>query len=134
MHMEEHHEVLKHFLSLVRENDPLGFDRLMKHVRSDEEHPKQALLNAIATYGEFGKVRTVGAHSQILERLNRHVEPEKGGRIRGIRVALSPAEQKLYETEYVDLIPTLDFGEFVSGLHQLYQMISAQGGDHHDQG
>jgi hypothetical protein len=129
---QDYHEVLKHFLSLVRENDPHGFERLMKHVRLDVEHPRRAMLNAIATYAEFGKVRTAGAHAHILERLNRYVEPEKGGPIRGIRLALSPAEQKLYQTKYVDLVPTLDFGEFVWALHELYETISADGGEHHD--
>ncbi len=131
---EDYHEVLKHFLSLIRENDPVGFERLMKHMRMEEEHPRQALLEAIGTYAEFGKVRTAGAHSHILDRLNRYVETQKGGPIRGIRLALTPAEQKLYETEHVDLIPTLDFGEFVWALHELYETISAQGDEYHDQG
>jgi len=133
MNQDEYHEVLRHFLSLVRKNDPLGFDRLMEHVRLDVERPRRALLNAIATYAEFGSVRTVGAHSHILDRLNHYVEPEEGGPIRGIRVALSRAEQRLYETEYVDLVPTLDFGKFLRALHELYQTISEQGDDHHDQ-
>lgn len=130
---EDYYEVLKHFLSLVRENDPHGFERLMEHLRLDVEHPRQAVLKAIATYAEFGKVRTAGAHAHVLHRLNQYVKTERGGPIRGIHLAFSPAEQKLYETEHVDLVPTPDFGEFVWALHKLYEMISADGGEHHDQ-
>lgn len=130
---DDYHEVASHFLDLVRERDPATFERLIEHVRFDPQRPKRSLLNFIGAYAEMGAVRSVGAHAAILDRLNQHVRTDQAGPVRGIRVALSPAEQQLYRSEYVDLVPILDFSEFAAALRDLYERIMVEGGHDDDE-
>ncbi len=127
MSAEDYHDVASHFLGLVRKRDRVTFDRLIEHIRFDPQNPKRSLLRFMAAYAEMGTVRTIGAHSAILQRLNKYVHTEQQEPVRGIRVSLTPAEQHLYRTEYVDLVPVLDFGEFVSALRDLYHEIEMEG-------
>ena len=130
---DDYHELARHFLDLVRERDSATFERLVEHVRFDPQRPKRSLLNFIRAYAEIGAVRSVGAHAAILDRLNHHVRTEQAGPVRGIRVTLSPTEQRLYRSEYIDLVPTLDFSEFTSALRRLYERIMVEGGPDDDE-
>ena len=96
---EEYNEVMQHFLSLVREHDPVGFERLMQFVSRGPDRPRDSLLHAVAMYHELGSYRTVGTHAQILERLNEHVRTEGGDQIQSIQVSLTPEEQRLFQRD-----------------------------------
>jgi len=97
------------------------------------ESPR-SLLNLIETCGEFGGIRTTGVHAAILRRVNEFVTTEKGGPVRGIRVALTPQEQELYRREFLDLTPQLDFGKFTEALRELYHDIASDEDRRDDKG
>jgi len=129
---DDFREILKHFLSHVQKRDPVGYDKLMTHMEWETDSAKRLLLNAISMYAELGQMRSTYTHSETLARLNEFVEPEKGSRIHGIRVALSKEEQKIYGKEHIDLTPSQDFSKFNQALHELWQMIAGNEGYDHE--
>lgn len=131
---EEYNEVMQHFLSLVREHDPVGFERLMQFVSRGPDRPRDSLLHAVAMYHELGSYRTVGTHAQILERRNEHVRTEGGDQIQSIQVSLTPEEQRLFQRDALELTPTTDLSGFMDALDELYEIIAAEGSDPDDQG
>lgn len=132
---EDHNDLMQHFLGLVRQYDPVGFEQLMGSVRrgGHPTTPRDTLLDAVAIYRELGSYRTVGTHAQILDRLNEHVRTEGGDRVQSIQVSLTPEEQRLLQRETLDLTPMTDFSGFVRALEELYELISAEGSDSDDQ-
>ena len=129
----DYRDLLRHFLTWVREMDPVGHERLMALAELEAPDSRQALLNALAAYGESMGARGERSHSAVLYRLNQFVSTEEGRPIQGIRVALSPAEQERYELEYLDLTPGSMYEAFCQALHDLYRMVLREGGRSHDQ-
>lgn len=117
----QYQDVLRHFLTWVRQKDPVGFETLMRYAEIDFERGlnRDSLLRAIKAYAHTMQPATTGTHGKILRLLNQHIR----GDIRGVQIILAPHERQLYQREVVDLTPTIDKSEFVDALHKLYGMI-----------
>lgn len=129
---EEYREILEHFLSQVKERDPVGFDKLMEHINWQNQITKHTLLDAIASYTEITKMRSVYTHSETLNRLNEFITTEGNSRITGIQISLSDGEREIYGRDYIDLTPRQDFGALNQALYGLRQIIAGNEGYAHE--
>jgi hypothetical protein len=67
--------------------------------------------------------RSGGVHGVILDRINHFVRLPDGGPIRGITVALTPAEMERYRTVEVNLAELPDRSDFLAELDRILSIV-----------
>ena len=86
--------------------------------------PRRYVIELLRTIRRMYAERSGGMHGPILDRMNHFVRLPDGGPIRGISVALTPAEMERYGTEEVNLAELPDRSDFLAELdHILSEVI-----------
>jgi hypothetical protein len=108
-------ELTRQIEGLLREFDP-GVTDLV--IRSTERYadPRRYLIDFVRTIRAVYSERSGGMHGPILDHLNHFVRLPGGGPIRGISVALTPAEAERYGTEELNLAELPDRTAFLAEL------------------
>ena len=115
-------ELLRDIEGLLREYDPT----MLEVVIGATEHyndPRRYLVEFLRTIGRIYSERSGGMYAPILNSINRFVKLPDGSPVRGLSVALSPAEQELYDRREVDLADLPDRSQFVAELNQVIDVI-----------
>ena len=93
-------ESVRQVEGLLREYDPSSLESVL---RSTEHYndPRRYLVELLRTVRHLYAERSSGTYGPILDTMNRFVRLEDGSPVRGISVALSPAEREIYEREEI---------------------------------
>ena len=108
---------------LLREYDPGSVEPILSATDRFED-PARYVISLLTAIRRFNTERSGGMHGPILDRLNRFVRLEDGSPVRGLSVALSPAEVERYETREIGLADLPDRSEFLSELDTLISEIA----------
>ena len=112
----------------LREYDP-GSVELVLRALQPEDDPQRYLIVFLKTIRHFYAERSGGTYGPILDRINHFVRLENDGPVRGLSVALSPAEQERYGLEEVNLAEIPDRSEFLRELDRIIVTIIREIGE-----
>jgi hypothetical protein len=116
-------ELTRQIERLLREFDPGSFELVMGAAERPND-PRRYVIELLRTIRRMYAERSGGMHGPILDRMNHFVRLPDGGPIRGISVALTPAEMERYGTEEVNLAELPDRSDFLAELdHILSEVI-----------
>lgn len=107
-------ELSRQIERLLREFDPGSFELVMGSAERSND-PRRYVIELLRTTRRMYAERSGGMHGVILDRMNHFVRLPDGGPIRGISVALTPAEMERYGTEEVNLAELPDRSDFLAG-------------------
>ena len=115
-------ELARQIELLLREFDPGSFE-LVAHATERYQDPRRYVIELLRTIRRVYAERSGGMHGPILDRMNHFVRLPNGGPIRGISVALTPAEMERYGTEEVNLAELPDRSEFLEELDRILSVV-----------
>jgi hypothetical protein len=95
-------ELTRQIEQLLREFDPGSLDLALRSTERYDD-PRRYVIELLQNIRQIYAERSGGMHRPILDRVNHFVRLPGGGPIRGISVALTPAEMERYRTEEVNL-------------------------------
>jgi hypothetical protein len=119
---DDHVAILRHLQSELQRIDPELHSLAVEHVEPSND-PRKYLLDYLSVLTRLMSERSSGAHGRVLNILNRSVRTESGGPVRGIRLELSPTEQRVMQREHVDLAALPDRTQIVERLKSLHEDI-----------
>ena len=107
---------------MLREYDP---SLLELAIRATERYsdPRRYLVDLLRTINRIYSERSGGMYGPILDRINHFVRLPDGSPVRGLSVALSPAEQELYDRSEVNLADLPDRSQFVAEIDRIIDVI-----------
>lgn len=111
-------QLAKEVEGLLREYDPAVLDLILRGTERPDE-PRWYVVELLRKTKHVYTERSGGMHSKILDTINRFVRLEGGSPIRGLSVALSPAEQERYQIKEVSLAELPDRAEFLDELDRI---------------
>jgi hypothetical protein len=115
-------ELVRELEGLLREYDPALVEPVLRSTERYQD-PRRYLVELLRTVRHFYSERSGGMHGVILDRMNHFVRLQDGSPVRGISVALSPAESELYARDEVNLAELPDRSEFLTELDQITRDI-----------
>ncbi|MCC7175799.1 MAG: hypothetical protein IT159_11435 [Bryobacterales bacterium] len=126
-------ELAKQVERLLREFDPAASELVF---RSTERYndPRRYFVELLRTIRHLYAERSGGMHGVILDRINQFVRLPDGSPVRGITVALTPAEMERYRTEEVNLAELPDRSDFLAELDRILSIVIHEIDFERDQG
>lgn len=115
-------ELTRQIERLLREFDPGSFELVMGSIERSND-PRRYVIELLRTIRRMYAERSGGMHGPILDRINHFVRLPDGGPIRGISVALTPAEMERYRTEEVNLAELPDRSDFLAELDRILSEV-----------
>jgi hypothetical protein len=103
---------------LLREYDPGSLDLVVRSTERDND-PRRYVVRLLRTITKVYSERSGGMAGPILNTMNHFVRLADDSPIRGISVALSPAERELYDTDEINLAELPDRSEFLAELNRI---------------
>jgi hypothetical protein len=115
-------ELTRQIEQLLREFDPGSLDLALRSTERYDD-PRRYVIELLRNIRQIYAERSGGMHRPILDRVNHFVRLPGGGPIRGISVALTPAEMERYRTEEVNLAELPDRSDFLAELDRVLSEV-----------
>src|SRR5690242_10474593 len=107
---------------LLREYDPSSLDLILRATERPED-PRRYVIELLRTVSRVYAEQSGGMYGPVLDRMNHFLRLEDGSPVRGISVALSPAERELYDSDEVNLAELQDRSGFLTDLERIISEI-----------
>ena len=110
--------VLQEFRHLLREYDPEAYETVLQSMEGMQDH-RMMLIGFVDALKNYYAMRSVGRYRETLERINRNIECEDGGRIQEITIALSPVDREIYRIPEINLAALPDHASSIQDYTEL---------------